>query len=197
MHRSGLRVGKRVPQRAPMPSRALPVLPALFTLALAGCASPAAEPAGLENDPTTFAPDLTEDELRSAPKYTLRTAAIFGAYHSDEGCPGGFSECYDVTVSKKGSGVEVTLGDQYGSVTASAWASNGVLLFRAKDLRGDCDDPGCGNLLEVHGVLYPKKVGSAWVPQVKVTYLAEFNFPDEEGAPEGEVKTVVRMTKKP
>ena len=134
-------------------------------------------------------------ELRNgAPRYDLRTAAILGEYSSDDGCPGGFSTCDRVVVEKEGDRVLVRLG--YDELEARAWASRGVILFSIDGLDGDCDDPGCGNMVRVSGVIYPVKKGNKYVPQVKATYVTDFPYPEDEDSPSGEVKTVIRMKKR-
>jgi hypothetical protein len=133
-------------------------------------------------------------ELGARPSYTLRSRIPLGEYSSNEGCAGGFDACDKITVKKVDGKVEVAFGFD-GDVKTDAWVRNGVLLFSASDLSTDCDDPGCGNLIKATGVIYPVRDGDRWVPQVKVTYTAEFPYPEYEGDNEGEVRTVIRMKK--
>lgn len=173
-------------------------LVALLTLAsLAGCTSstaadPGAELASLADDPEV---NQTSDELKSKPKYTVRTAAVLGEYASNDSCAGGFDVCDHAVLRRNGDKLEIALGS-YEPIVAEVHASKGVLVFTTGELPfGDCDDPGCGNLVKISGVVYPVAQGSKWVPQVKATVIADFPFPEEEESPEGEVKSVVRMKK--
>ena len=58
-----------------------------------------------------------------------------------------------------------------------------------------CDDPGCGDLLKISGVVYPVRQGNDWGPQIKATYDAEFPFPDEKDAPNGDVRSTIHLQK--
>ncbi|MBK6692169.1 MAG: hypothetical protein IPG50_08185 [Myxococcales bacterium] len=167
--------------------------PALLLLTVAACGG-----SDLSSTTTNGNADTeVEEALRTGPRYTLESPEIFGDYASDDGCAGGFDVCYSVKVRRSGDKVEVVLGDEsFGAVVAPAWMSRGSVLFSVDGLEGDCDDPGCGNLQKISGVIYPVKKGTKWVPQVKASIVADFPFPDEQEAPSGEVKSVVRYKKK-
>ena len=80
---------------------------------------------------------------------------------------------------------------------ADLWAKNGVLLFSIKDgYSGNaarCDDPGCGNMLKITGVIYPVRAGSKWRPQLKARYQTQFAHPESGEDPDGDFHDVVRM----
>jgi hypothetical protein len=60
-----------------------------------------------------------------------------------------------------------------------------------------CDDPGCGDIIKISGVVFLKNAaGGPSQPQVKLTVTQEFSHPESEGDPEGEVKRTVRWVKK-
>jgi hypothetical protein len=173
--------------------RALLFFP-LFALACSQAAPPSASPNGDEAALLDDA-EVTQD-LTARPKYTLASRAIFGAYTSDEGCPGGFEACYSLTVAREDGKTTIKFGD-YSEYPVTIWASRGVVLFSTGDMgSGDCDDPGCGDMLKVSGVIYPVKKGDAWVPRIKATYVAEFLHPEEDDAPEGEITTTIRLEKR-
>ncbi|MFO0666683.1 MAG: hypothetical protein U0174_22220 [Polyangiaceae bacterium] len=165
-----------------------------------GCASvddPSADERGIEDVQGVDA-EVTQ-ELQGKPKYTLTSTVIRGHYTNDENCTGGFDACGDADVVREGSKTIVRFGsgDRY---YADTWVSKGVILFSTKgryeDYSGFCDDPGCGDILRISGVIYPVKKGNAWVPRIKATFGLEFLHPEEEDSPEGEISETVRMEKK-
>lgn len=163
---------------------------AIVLASTTGCRGP--------EDAAPFADETAATEaLTGAPRYDLSSDVVLGEYTSDEGCPGGFDACERVVVRRSGAKVEVSFGfDAFGSRSyiASAWSDGRVILFSTGDITdGDCDDPGCGNLVRMSGVIYPVRVGQRWVPQVKATYAVDFPFPDEPDAPDGEVRTTIRL----
>lgn len=142
--------------------------------------------------------DDVTSELRAKPRYTFKTREVLGEYTSDGGCAGGFDACDSVEIMplEEGEGLRIWFGGPYGFDAPLRQTKNGVLVFSTAVNWADCDDPGCGDLRHISGVVYPVAKKGKWVPQVKATYLAEFRYPDEQGAPEGEVKTVLHLTKK-
>jgi hypothetical protein len=179
---------------------------ALPILAVA-CAAPAAEEdAPLTDEERALLDDpevaQTADELGARPKYTTRSVAIRGEFTTNESCPGGFDACERILVKRTDSGLSLELGGWYGMSGAyegyrvKTWAKNGVVLFvNDGPINDDCQDPGCGDMTKITGVIYPVRKGNQWVPQIKATFTTEFNYPDEEDAPSGEVTTTVRMRK--
>lgn len=144
-----------------------------------------------------------EAEVQSgAPRYTVDSPEVLGVYRSGPGehCPGGLTECEHVELRKVDGKLKVSFGwdafeEGYEGVT-DVWATDsGVLVFSIDDgpWSRECDDPGCGDLVKISGVIYPVRDGDRWVPQVKATYDAVFHFPDDERAPEGDVRTVMRL----
>ena len=137
-------------------------------------------------------------ELQGKPKYTTSSTVIRGSYGSNEYCQGGFDACGDAQVIRQGSRTIVKFGSD-GEYTADAWSSRGVILFSTKgryeDNSGHCDDPGCGDILRITGVIYPVKKGNTWVPRLKATFGLEFLHPDDAESPEGEINDVVHMNK--
>jgi hypothetical protein len=141
------------------------------------------------------AEESQDQALGSKPKYTLGSRTILGDYRSTEGCNGGVTECDYAVVRRVGDRLEVELGGD-GRIF-QAWATaQGVLVFSSGELEGDCDDPGCGNLFKVNGVIYPVKKGNRWVPQLKSTVVVDYPYPEEEDSPSGFVTTVVRYQKR-
>lgn len=70
--------------------------------------------------------------------------------------------------------------------------SSGALVFKwTNPQEGDCDDPGCGNLISISGVVYPKKINGKWTPALKMNVVNDFPFPEEPGDPSGLVTTVL------
>jgi len=137
----------------------------------------------------------TSDELGARPKYTLRSVAIRGDFQTNETCPGGFDSCERILVQKTASGLKLEFG-YWDSYRVKAWSKNGVILFvNDGEINDDCQDPGCGDMTKITGVIYPVRQGNEWVPQIKATFTTEFNHPDEVDAPSGEVTTTVRMRK--
>ena len=98
-------------------------------------------------------------------------------------------------MKKTDSGLVLEFG-YYDSYRVKTWAKNGVVLFvNDGPINDDCQDPGCGDMTKITGVIYPVRQGNEWVPRIKATFTTEFNYPDEEDAPSGEVTTTVRMRK--
>lgn len=132
------------------------------------------------------------------PTYDLDTDHILGVYGGEDWCSGGFDACVDAEIrAKEEGGYEIELGggQYWDGYMADLHESNGVLLFSTGDRYDDtgpdfddCDDPGCGNVLKISGVIYPKKIDGQWVPTIKSYYTIDFPFPDEEEAPEGILK---------
>jgi hypothetical protein len=174
-----------------------------LTLGSFGCATDAGEDASTERgieDVEGIDGEVTQD-LGARPKYTLSTALVRGTYVANASCPA-TSGCQDLYVVMERGRLVVRFedGDTYYSadMVADVWASGGNLLFSTKNRlegRGDCDDPGCGNIEKVTGIIYPVRVGNAWVPGIKTTYQMEYKFPDWDGAPEGYVSETARLTK--
>jgi hypothetical protein len=142
-------------------------------------------------------------ELGARPKYTRRNTTLLGKYGSRDYCPGGFDLCEDARIIKEADGSwSIALGyaDQFGGPLPKypLVPADGVFVFSSGDSGvpgyDDCQDPGCGDVMKVSGVLYPKKVGDAWKPTLKVTIDLEFWHPDEDDAPHGEVRHVSYFT---
>ena len=137
----------------------------------------------------------SSDELGARPKYTTRSVAVRGDFSTNETCPGGFDSCERILVKKTDAGLVLEFGF-YDSYRVKTWAKNGVVLFvNDGPINDACQDPGCGDMTKITGVIYPVRQGNQWVPQIKATFTTEFNYPDEEDAPSGEVTTTVRMRK--
>jgi hypothetical protein len=139
-----------------------------------------------------------EQELGARPKYTTRSVAIRGEYRAgaNDYCAGGFDACDRIVLSYENRKLKIKFGYEYTDYTAEAFTQNGVVVFSTGEMTdGDCDDPGCGNMTKISGVIYPVRVGNAWVPRVKATYSTDFPYPDEPDAPEGIVKTTIRLQK--
>jgi hypothetical protein len=163
------------------------------------CASPASdEDAPLTDEERALLGDpeiaQTSDELGAKPKYTTRSVAIRGEFTTNETCAGGFDSCERILVKRTESGLDLEFG-YWDSYHVTTWAKNGVVLFANDAINDECDDPGCGNMLRITGVIYPVRQGNEWVPQIKATFVADFPYPEEEDAPSGEVTTMVRMRK--
>jgi hypothetical protein len=156
--------------------------------------------------PTADAVDDRSSELREKPRYTRETEEVLGEYTNDESCTGGFDACERIVLRRAGDRLEVVIGNYaqyYGKdlVVEAHPTPNGVLVFTTGELDnerpwGDCDDPGCGNIRKVSGVVYPVAEGDTWRPRVRATYTLEFLYPDEDDAPEGELRETRHLTKK-
>lgn len=176
---------------------------AALTSAFAGCAltNDEGEPEDAASDPAAeqAAEDLVPSDTKAdgnRPVYKLTTKSVRGGYSNNgEICTGGFDACSGAWLQIDGRKLIVTFGD--GEFEADVWAKNGVLLFSTKDaLSGNadrCDDPGCGNVLKITGVIYPVRSGSTWKPQLKATYQTQFAHPESDEDPNGEYREVVRM----
>jgi len=146
------------------------------------------------------------DDLRDKPRYTVDSEIVLGTYSSTEGCAGGFDICEDIEVRRTPTGLEVKLGhfDMFGAppfLVPVREADNGVIVFSSGDLPnhrpfGDCDNPGCGNIVRVSGVVFPAAEDGRWVPRLKAFYTFDFPFPDEHDAPHGEVKESLTFKKR-
>lgn len=135
----------------------------------------------------------------AAPKYTMeKFKQITGNYVGENDCAGGFDLCEQATVKLDSDGKAVIIfGDrQYGSQieVRNITAQNGRILFQA-EIEMDCDDPGCGNLQAVRGVIYPKKVGRKYVPVLKGFVTTDFPYPDDEDAPRDIVNDVFHLSR--
>ncbi len=175
-------------------------LTSLFLLA-AACAQPASGTAAPDGEEEVAS---AEGELGARPRYTRRNTTLLGKWASPNHCPGGFDLCEDARVIKEADGSwSIALGyaDQWGDDPPKykLVPADGVFVFSSGDdgVPGydDCQDPGCGDVMKVSGVLYPKRVGDTWRPTIKVTYDMEFWHPDEEDAPHGEVRHVSYFTR--
>lgn len=172
---------------------------ALPLLAVACAAPSSSDEASLTDEERALLDDpevgQSSDELGARPKYTTRSVAIRGDFSTNETCPGGFDSCERILVKKTDSGLVLEFG-YYDSYRVKTWAKNGVVLFvNDGPINDDCQDPGCGDMTKITGVIYPVRQGNEWVPRIKATFTTEFNYPDEEDAPSGEVTTTVRMRK--
>jgi hypothetical protein len=144
-------------------------------------------------------------ELGARPSYTVRSVAIRGEYKANESasCPGGFDACERIVVRREDGTLRLEFGywdDVYRywrSERASAWSDHGVIVFATGEIESDCDDPGCGNMTSISGVIYPVRVGERWVPQIKATYSADFPYPESEEDYSGIVRTTMRLSKQP
>lgn len=136
-----------------------------------------------------------------APKYTLaQFKDLVGNYVGDNACTGGFDLCDQATLKLDESGKPMIIfGDStYGSriEVRNITAQGGRILF-SEELESNCDDPGCGNLLSVRGVIYPKKVGRKFVPVLKGYVTTDFPYPEDEESPSGEVEDTFTLNRKP
>lgn len=162
-----------------------------------GCASPSASQDGPGQERPPLDPAITQ-ELQGRPSYTIASTAIRGEYRTadgDPGCADALSECEAITVTRENNRTAVWLGgSRYGYEATEVWSEDGVILFSYTGW-GDCDNPGCGDVVGVLGVIYPAKSGDTWVPRVKLTLDLEYMHPEEEDAPYGEFRHVARLEK--
>jgi hypothetical protein len=178
---------------------ALPLLALPLVVACTGVTDPAPGDDG--------APEIgeTSDAVTGRPNYSRRNTSLLGMWSGSDHCPGGFDLCTDARIDREPDGSwSITLGPApFGSdLKIPLRSTNGVFVFSTGDAEGvpghdDCQDPGCGDVLKVSGVLYAKKVGTEWVPTLKVSLVLQFSHPDEEDAPEGEVRHTGYMTHAP
>jgi hypothetical protein len=140
------------------------------------------------------------------PRYDTSSDVIVGAYGDGARCTGDFDACEKVEVRRVGERVEVVIGHYERTasrplVAAARATEDGVVAFTTGALPnerpwGACQKPGCGNIVKVNGVIYPSPEGGVWVPRVRVFYTILFPYPDQEGAPEGELRELRYLSKK-
>lgn len=135
------------------------------------------------------------------PQYSLATTEVYGQYEqfTTSSCTDEHSRpCVGATVKKVNGKAILKLTDFDAQIPLFE-TSNGRrrIVFNWENSQdGDCDDPGCWNLLGLSGVIYPKKQGNKYVPALKVFVKKLYPFPDEEGAPEGEVSETENYIKR-
>lgn len=132
-------------------------------------------------------PVMDESDLR-APSFS----GTYAASTSDDD-----SHVYDVRIEQRGNKLVIHFGadgnDHHLDLTKTR---SGAYVFTTGDLNGECDDPGCGYVTKVSGVVYLKKVGSKKVPSLKLTVREQFDHPEYDGDLEGEQTTTLRWAKK-
>jgi hypothetical protein len=112
-----------------------------------------------------------------------------GVYCQDEGR----GICQSAKIEKKGADTFVVFAnDPKYSMTLSQKKD---VLFFTQNFEMDCDNPGCGNLGSIYGIVYYKKINGQWALTIKVTTVVDFPFPDEEDAPEGLVTSSAHLFK--
>lgn len=133
------------------------------------------------------------------PKYNLASGEVYGEYEelTNEWCKDTEDRpCVAGEVNKENGQVVLYLVDFDRTIPLKPTAA-GRLVFKWENPKDDdCDDPGCWNLLGLSGVIYPKLKAGKWVPALKVFARKDYPFPDEEGAPEGEVTEIYKYNKR-
>lgn len=137
--------------------------------------------------PAAAEPVMDENDLRS-PSFSGTYAA--NTSDDDQGV-------YDLKVEQRGSKLVIHFGadgnDHNLDLTKTR---SGAYVFTTGDINGECDNPGCGYVTKVSGVVYLKKVGTKKVPTVKLTVREQFDHPEYDGDLEGEQTTTLRWSKK-
>lgn len=158
-----------------------------------------------QRGPIDYAPISCESSSKR-PEFQINDDNLLGTYSGDvsDYCPGGFDSCTDAELKRKVDGsLELVLGGgpYWDGKHADVWKQGKVLLFSTKDRYApgardwdDCDDPGCGNVVQITGVIYPKKVDGGWAPTIKAYHTVEFDHPVEVDDPDGELRWMNRMT---
>ena len=133
------------------------------------------------------------------PAYDFTASEVYGTYEQQttESCTERGRPCVAAVIKTiKGQPV-IDLKDFGRDPIPLSETKRGNLVFKWENPEDDdCDDPGCSNLLGLSGVVYPKKVGSKFVPAVRVFAKWDYPFPDEEDAPEGNVVHVETYVKR-
>lgn len=142
---------------------------------------------------------LVASEAQAAkPKYTLGSSEIYGTYEqlNTDSCTDEQNRPCPVGAIKKVDGkIVLDLVDYNAQIPVRA--KDGVIVFKWDNPeQGDCDDPGCYNLLGITGLISPAKKGNKWIPTLKMMVKKDYPFPDEEGAPEGGVIEIERGIKR-
>lgn len=120
---------------------------------------------------------------------------ITGQYQaSNGGCDGGFVACDFLTVKKQGDGkFRITFGSEEYSdyvVELNKTTRSGEFSFD-QSFDDDCQDPGCGNMLNISGKL--QVVGGK--PVITATFEIEFSHPEEPGDREGTISKTIEFSK--
>lgn len=130
------------------------------------------------------------------PAMKISDPKILGAYklNSPEfGCQDeGRGICEKASISKKGAKLFVEFAD--GSYSIPLTQKNDVLTFSG-DFQEECDNPGCGNVEKIFGIVYFKKLAGAWVGTIKVNTVVDFPYPESEEDPEGPTTSTAYLTK--
>lgn len=121
------------------------------------------------------------------PEYSLESPEILGGYRLPRArCLSTGPSCDFATIKKVRGRVVVELPEYEQTITLRESAGGRLTFSWENPENDDCDDPGCGNLLKVSGVVYPRKVGRSYVSTLKLYVTMDYPFPDEEDAPSGE-----------
>lgn len=130
------------------------------------------------------------------PAMKISDPEVRGAYKlssPQSGCEDeGRGICESASITKKGAKLYVEFADGSYSIPL---AQKGDVLAFSGDFQEDCDNPGCGNVEKIFGVVYFKKFAGAWVRTIKVNTVVDFRHPESEGDPEGLVTSTAYLTK--
>lgn len=137
------------------------------------------------------------------PKLVLGDANLLGTYSGADSCYGQFDACITATMQKDETGkMKLVFGDPvWGGYEAELEQRGNLLRFSTGDryaMDGPdydaCDDEGCGNMLDIHGFIYPKKVEGGWAPTIVAWHTIEVPWPGDEGTPAETHRGISRMT---
>ena len=99
----------------------------------------------------------------------------------------------DATIVRRGPKLFLKLDlDEYPLTKVRS----GAYIFSGPEQWGDCDNPGCRDIVHVSGVVYLKRVGNTKRPPIKVNVRLDYPHPEEEGDLEGEHMETVRFEKR-
>jgi hypothetical protein len=140
-------------------------------------------------DPNPEAGDVAAEED------DLRRADILGTY----GPSGSLGGSYYSEAKIKRSGSKTLISFDVDVEYELKRTGSGAYVFTSGEERdGYCDDPDCYYISKIHGVVYPKVVGSVMKPTVKFTLRKVYLHPTgEDGIPVGEVSTTHYFFKAP
>lgn len=132
------------------------------------------------------------------PQYTAKSAEVVGDYTPLPGQDCWQMElCEKVTITSTPRGLMLIADNEFRRIVTSLRATpQGTLLFKwTNPVWERCDDPGCGDLRSLGGVIYPKLIDDQWVPAMKLHLNYEYRFPVEVDDPNGEVTKTFSLIK--
>ena len=136
------------------------------------------------------------------PRLSLKTKGLVGDYvNLEDSCYDSLEACEEAHIRMTSKGLVMWFGGVPGDgwrptqYFVRMWEKNGVIIFAGSNYGDDCDNPGCGNMVGVSGVIYPKYIRGAWRIAIKTRHYLNYPAPDDFGAPAGRKTYVFRFFK--